>query len=114
MEYKIIPIKNLDITVEGESAIDALINFATTMDLDMGQYFRAVPTDATTTAEMRKLKEGDRFVMPNGDTHTASADAHYNTDEECWIVYDEDNNSWFEDDFIYPDIIEIGLDDSEK
>ena len=100
MEYKIIPIKDLGITVEGEDALDALANFATTMDLDMGQYFRAVPANATTKEEMRHMKAGDVFVLPNGDTHAASTDTHYNHEEECFIVYDEYGNSWFDNDFV--------------
>ena len=98
MKWKIVPL-NTDIKVEAPDAVEALIAFATNMDSDMSQYFKAVPENVTTVTQMKKLKQGDVFVLPNNETHTASTDAAYNGDCDCWIVYDEYGNSWFDSDF---------------
>ena len=46
-----------------------------------------------------EIEEGDTFFV-NGYKHIADNSAHQNFDEpdEPWIVYDEDDNSWFEED----------------
>ena len=53
-----------------------------------------------TRKEMMKLKTGDTFIV-NGEKHTASVDAHLSGDAsvDCYIVYDENDESWFDDDF---------------
>ena len=55
---------------------------------------------STTRSEMQRLEEGDKFVVC-GEEHTASSDAHLSGDAsvDCYIVYDEDGDSWFDDDF---------------
>lgn len=54
----------------------------------------------TTKSEMKILKKGDVFVV-NNQRHTASSDAHYSGDSDYdgYIVYDEDDEGWFEEDF---------------
>lgn len=49
---------------------------------------------------MMNLKKGDTFIV-NGEKHTASVDAHLSGDAsvDCYIVYDENDESWFDDDF---------------
>ena len=49
---------------------------------------------------MKILKKGDVFVV-NNQRHTASSDAHYSGDSDYdgYIVYDEDDEGWFEEDF---------------
>ena len=49
---------------------------------------------------MINLKKGDTFII-NGETHTVSVDAHPSGDASvnCYIVYDENDESWFDDDF---------------
>ena len=48
---------------------------------------------------INEIKKGDYFLV-NEEIHTATYDAHQNFDEpdEPWIVYDENNNGWFEED----------------
>ena len=54
----------------------------------------------TTRRQMQELLEGDKFVV-NGEEHVASVDSHLSGDASCdeYIVYDENDNSWFESDF---------------
>lgn len=54
----------------------------------------------TTVSQMKKLKKGDKFFI-NNQPHTCSVDAHISGDAsyDGYIVYDEDNEGWFEDDF---------------
>ncbi len=55
----------------------------------------------TTREEMRSLKVGDTFWI-NGTRHTASAAAALCGDAEFsdeFIVYDENDEGWFESDF---------------
>ena len=47
MKYNIVPNGTVMDTVEAENANEALVTFATVMDLDMGTYFKAVPADNT-------------------------------------------------------------------
>ena len=49
---------------------------------------------------MKTLKKGDTFVL-NGVAHTASCDSHICGDASCdeYVVYDEDDEGWFEPDF---------------
>ena len=46
-----------------------------------------------------EIKAGDTFFIGK-DKHTAKYDAHQNFDEpdEPWIVYDENDDGWFEED----------------
>lgn len=44
-KYKIIPNPMFETEIEAASADDAIIDFATTMDTDMNQYFNAIQTD---------------------------------------------------------------------
>lgn len=44
-KYKIIPNPIFETEIEAASSDDAIIDFATTMDTDMNQYFKAVQTD---------------------------------------------------------------------
>lgn len=54
----------------------------------------------TTRKQMKALKMGDTFVV-NGIEHTASTGAHKSGDSsyDGYIVYDEDGEGWFEEDF---------------
>ncbi len=55
----------------------------------------------TTKAEMKKLVEGEFFVV-NGVVHKASTDADYcgvADYDDKYVVYDENGEGWFEDDF---------------
>ena len=54
----------------------------------------------TTRREMKELREGDAFFV-DGIRHIASTDSYLSGDATCdeYIVYDEDNESWFETDF---------------
>ena len=54
----------------------------------------------TTRTQMKKLKEGDEFYV-YGERHIASEDSHPSESSgyDGYIVYDEDENSWFEEDF---------------
>lgn len=45
MKYKIVPINETAMTLEADSAEDAIVAFATRMDLDMNIYFKAIPLD---------------------------------------------------------------------
>ncbi len=54
-KYVIIPVRNYHSEpIEAESAQDALISFATTMDTNMGIYFKAVPEDELPLYLMRQ------------------------------------------------------------
>ena len=55
----------------------------------------------TTVNEMKKLKEGDLFWI-NGEVHRAVGNAHISGDSTCeeYIVYDENGEGWFEEDFV--------------
>lgn len=56
----------------------------------------------TTRREMRELTDGDVFII-NGVEYIADGDAHKLEDPDFYgeyIVYDEDGNSWFEEDFM--------------
>lgn len=44
-----------------------------------------------------QIRSGNCFIV-NGVKHTAMHNAHYNTDEDIWIVYDTEGNSFFEED----------------
>lgn len=44
-KFKIVPASESFETIEAENAIDALVEFATGMDLDMSAYFKAVPVE---------------------------------------------------------------------
>lgn len=63
-----------------------------------------VPTDEspniTSKQEMRNLRNGDTFYV-NGEQHTAKGDSHLSGDAsyDGYIVYDENDESWFEEDF---------------
>ena len=64
----------------------------------------------TTKSEMRKLVEGDEFFI-KGVRYIASTDAHTFEQagyENDWVVYDEEGNSWFEEDFSDDDGMEVG------
>lgn len=51
------------------------------------------------TRPLIALIEGNMKFQVNGETYTADQNgSHYNSDEECWIVYDTEGNSWFEED----------------
>ncbi len=54
----------------------------------------------TTRRQMQDLLEGDVFYV-GGKEHTASCDSHLCGDASVdeYVVYDEDDNSWFETDF---------------
>ena len=54
----------------------------------------------TTRSQMRELKKGDIFYV-NSQKHTVSVDSHYSGDAsyDGYIVYDENDEGWFEDDF---------------
>lgn len=54
----------------------------------------------TPRSKIRQLRSGDSFVV-NGIEHVASTDAHPNGDSsyDGYIVYDEDNVGWLEEDF---------------
>ena len=56
----------------------------------------------TTRRTMRKLHKGDKFYI-NGVEMTAGEDAHLiandASDEDEYIIYDVDENGWFEEDF---------------
>ena len=54
----------------------------------------------TTKEAMKKIKRGDKFTVNNIE-HIASTDSHLSGDSTCdeYIVYDEDNEGWFENDF---------------
>ena len=54
----------------------------------------------TTKTDMKKIKRGDKFTVNNIE-HIASTDSHLSGDSTCeeYIVYDEDNEGWFESDF---------------
>lgn len=45
-KYKIIPKEDISEIIESETADEAIIQFATTMDTDMNQYFKAVPAES--------------------------------------------------------------------
>lgn len=49
--------------------------------------------------DIRDIRKGDKFAV-NGQIYTASADSHQNFDEsdEPWIVYDTEDNGYFEED----------------
>lgn len=49
--------------------------------------------------KIQDIKKGDKFKV-GGVIYTAGEDAHQNFDEhdEPWIIYDTNNNSWFEED----------------
>ena len=49
--------------------------------------------------KIQDIRKGDKFVNYNGKIVTAAYDASYNSDENCWVVYDESGESYFEDDF---------------
>jgi hypothetical protein len=55
----------------------------------------------TSRHEMRNLRDGDTFYV-NGEKHTAKGDSHLSGDAsyDGYIVYDENDESWFEDDFL--------------
>lgn len=55
----------------------------------------------TSRHEMRNLHDGDTFYV-NGEKHTAKGDSHLSGDAsyDGYIVYDENDNSWFENDFL--------------
>lgn len=99
MKYRIIPHIN-NIIVEGSDACDAMNQFVSAISKNPDKYLLVVPDSYTHTAEMHKLKAGDKFQVLNGTVCIASTDAHYNVDEDCWIVYDETGNCWFEEDFL--------------
>ena len=48
------------------------------------------------------IKNGKPFTTINGIKDVADGDAHWNEEEECWIVYGETGESYFEEDFIPP------------
>lgn len=54
----------------------------------------------TTREEMRRLRKGNEFFVGN-QRHIAGEDSHPSGDStyDGYIVYDEDGNGWFEDDF---------------
>ena len=54
----------------------------------------------TTVEEMKKLKDGDKFVIHNVE-YTAQGDSHLSGDAsyDGYIVYDTDGEGWFESDF---------------
>ena len=55
----------------------------------------------TTKDEMRKLQDGDQFVVDE-NLHVAVTDAHKYTGSgkhNGFVVYDEDGNTWFEEKF---------------
>ena len=50
---------------------------------------------------MKKLKTGDVFWV-NGQMHKATVNSHQSGDSTCdeYIVYDENDEAWFETDFL--------------
>ena len=57
-------------------------------------------TPKTSVREMKNLKEGDEFWV-NGEKHIASCESHLCGDATVdeYVVYDENNEGWFESDF---------------
>lgn len=49
--------------------------------------------------KIQDIRKGDKFVNYNGEIVMAAYDVSYNSDENCWVVYDESGESYFEDDF---------------
>lgn len=54
----------------------------------------------TTREQMRNIKKGETFFV-DGEMRTASTDSHLSGDAsyDGYIVYDENGESWFEEDF---------------
>ena len=59
-----------------------------------------VLNNVTTRRQMQELKKGDAFYV-NDKKYTASSDSHYSGDAtyDGYIVFDENGDGWFEDDF---------------
>ena len=58
-------------------------------------------TKITTKKQMRTIKKGQAFFV-NKKLHIASSDSHLSGDAsyDGYIVYDENNEGWFEEDFV--------------
>lgn len=62
MKYFIVPKKGIKFEVEGMDAVDALVTFATFMDMDMGMYFEAIPeNEIDDYNRSRELEEQKKF-----------------------------------------------------
>ena len=62
----------------------------------------------TTREEMKVLRDGDVFYV-NGLKHTAKGDSHRSGDSsyEGFVVYDENDVGWFEEDFSIADVTKL-------
>lgn len=63
-------------------------------------------TLGTSWEEMKEIKDGDVFYV-KGERHVAKGDAHPSrfpgdASRDTWIVYDENDNGWFLEDFELP------------
>ena len=58
-------------------------------------------TKNTTIEQMRTIRKGQTFIV-NHTKHIASSDSHLSGDAsyDGYIVYDENNKGWFEEDFV--------------
>ena len=55
MKYNIVPIQFVAENQEAKSADEAIVNFATKMDSDMNSYFKAVPSEETTSEIVKQI-----------------------------------------------------------
>ena len=56
--------------------------------------------------DIKNIKSGQIFMTVNGQIDIASCDSHFNCEEDEWIVYGKDGESYFENDFL-PDITTV-------
>ena len=64
--YRIVTKAGVFDVIEAESAEDALCDFAATMDLDMHQYFEAIPVTEESTGKERAAADADRHGAETG------------------------------------------------
>lgn len=63
-KYIIVPKKGIEFEVEGKDAADALVNFATCMDSDIGIYFEAIKADEIESYKLHQdLEEQKRMYL---------------------------------------------------
>jgi hypothetical protein len=120
--------ENSIVTASGSASIDCFADIAASSDSKLAELMRVYlvaadtvgaidvvtneteksedETPVTTRREMKNLRNGDTFYVL-GQKHTAHGDAHLSGDSsyDGYIVYDERDESWFEEDFPDDDLI---------
>lgn len=120
-KYYIIPKANWEDTVEANSAEEAIVNFATSMDMDMNIYFDVVSEEDYYCYKLKRSLEEDKMQYVEFATEILLDDFceyHFNKEEanalaeDAWSLYCGDKKG--AEGFTEYECIEKAVDDWEE